>query len=297
MTVAPGATVDIVGPGTSSVTFSGSTGTLVVEDSRNFNGQISGVAGADAIDLADLTFNSSTEATFLGTATGGTLTITNGAQTEKIALTGDYLSSTWTVSSDGAGGTNVVDPVASTNWQTLKVGAGGYADGLESPPTARWSCAPTPTAPISGTGLSWQQLVTSSSMPAAFVAANPVSSGQGVYEIQMAPSNSNIMYMMYDGYVFSSTNKGTTWTQTTFAQVTENPNDTFRMYGQKMAVDPNNPNIVYVGTPQNGLWVTTNGGQTWSQVSAIRSAEPAAANILASPEFCSIRRSAAWSTA
>ena len=23
--------------------------------------------------------------------------------------------------------------------------------------------------------------------------------------------------------------------------------------GQKMAVDPNNPNVVYVGTPQNGL--------------------------------------------
>ena len=66
-----------------------------------------------------------------------------------------------------------------------------------------------------------------------------------------------------------STNKGTTWTQTSFAQVAANPNDSFRMYGQKMAVDPNNPNIVYVGTPKNGLWVTTDGGKTWAQVSAI----------------------------
>src|ERR1700727_1630541 len=41
------------------------------------------------------------------------------------------------------------------------------------------------------------------------------------------------------------------------------------MNGQKRAIDPNNPNIVYVGTPSNGLAVTTNGGQTWTSVSAI----------------------------
>ena len=234
-----------------------------------FAGQISGLSGADAIDLADLSFNSSTEATFLGTATGGTLTITNGAQTEEIALKGDYLSSTWTVSSDGAGGTSIVDPVASTNWQMMKVGAGGFADGLDIDPDGTMVVRTDTNGAYLWNGTSWQQLVTSSSMPAAFLAANPAGSGQGVYEIQMAPSNSNIMYMMFDGYVFSSANKGTTWTQTSFAQVTENANDSFRMDGQKMAVDPNNPNIVYVGTPQNGLWVTTNGGQSWSKVSAI----------------------------
>ena len=119
-------------------------------------------------------------------------------------------------------------------------------------------------------GSSWVQLVTSSSMPAAFDF-----SGQGVYEIQIAPSNSSIMYMTFDGYVFKSTNKGTTWTQTAFAgfnNTSEPANDSYRMYGQKMAIDPNNPNIVYVGTPSNGLYVTTNGGQTWSQVSAIPAA-------------------------
>ena len=269
VTVASGATVDIAGPGTDAVTFLGSTGALVVKDSLEFEGQISGLSGADKIDLTDLSFNSSTEATFLGTATGGTLTITNGAQTEEIALTGDYLSSTWTVSSDGAGGTIVVDPVVSTNWQVMKVGAGGFVDGLDVDPDGTMVARTDTNGAYLWNGTSWQQLVTSSSMPAAFIAANPVSSGQGVYEIQMAPSNSNIMYMMFDGYVFSSSNKGTTWTQTSFAQITEDPNDSYRMAGQKMAVDPNNPNIVYVGTPQNGLFVTTNGGQSWSKVSAI----------------------------
>ncbi len=36
-----------------------------------------------------------------------------------------------------------------------------------------------------------------------------------------------------------------------------------------MAVDPNNPNVVYVGTPQNGLFVTSDGGATWQSVSAV----------------------------
>jgi hypothetical protein len=38
------------------------------------------------------------------------LTVTNGTQTAEINLTGDYLASTFTASSDGHGGTTVVDP-------------------------------------------------------------------------------------------------------------------------------------------------------------------------------------------
>ncbi len=55
---------------------------------------------------------SSTEATFAGTAAGGVLTVTDGAHTAHIALRGDYRSSTFTASSDGYGGTIVVDPTA-----------------------------------------------------------------------------------------------------------------------------------------------------------------------------------------
>ena len=90
----------------------------------------------------------------------------------------------------------------------------------------------------------------------------------GVYEIQIAPSNTNILYMQYEGYVFKSTNKGTSWTQTSFPQVSARLRTTATAsFGQKMAIDPNNPNIVYVGTPLNGLFVSTNGGTTWQQVS------------------------------
>jgi photosystem II stability/assembly factor-like uncharacterized protein len=158
---------------------------------------------------------------------------------------------------------------STTQWRTMKIGAGGFVDGLDIAPDGAMVGRTDTNGAYRWTGASWRQLVTASSMPPAFVAANPVTSGQGVYEIKMAPSHPSIMYMLFDGYVFASSNKGSTWTQTSFAQVTESPNDNFRMLGQKMAVDPHNPKIVYVGTPQNGLFVTKDGGTTWSQVSGL----------------------------
>jgi hypothetical protein len=131
-------------------------------------------------------------------------------------------------------------------WTRLRIGAGGFVDGLDIAPDGDMVGRTDTNGAYRWTGKTWQQLVTATSMPAAFVAANPVTSGQGVYEIKMAPSHSSCLYMMFDGYVFASKNKGMSWTQTSFAQVTESSNDNFRVLGQKMAVDPNNPKIVYV---------------------------------------------------
>jgi hypothetical protein len=47
------------------------------------------------------------------------------------------------------------------------------------------------------------------------------------------------------------------------------PNGTYRMNGRKMAVDPNNANIVIAGTERNGLWSTTDGFNTSTLISAI----------------------------
>ena len=105
VTVADGAAAEIDGASAQSVTFTDSTGTLMLDDALAFTGEVSGLAGSDAIDLADVSYGPNTTATFLGNTSGGTLTITNGTQTANIALEGDYLSSYWTVSSDGHGGT------------------------------------------------------------------------------------------------------------------------------------------------------------------------------------------------
>ena len=267
VTIANGATVEIDGPSGQSVTFAGTTGTLKLQDAVLFTGLISGLAGADAIDLSGFAYGANVTATYLGNTTGGTLTVTDGAKTARIALSGDYLSSTWTLSSDGKGGTTVVDPTTSTNWQTLDVGGGGWVTGISIANDGTMVVRTDTNGAYLWNGSQWVQLITTSSMPAAFDF-----SGEGVYEIQVAASNSSIMYMTFDGYVFKTTNKGTTWTQTAFAGFNDSgdaSNDSYRMNGQKMAIDPNNPNIVYVGTPSNGMYVTTNGGSTWSQVSAI----------------------------
>ena len=271
ISITAGADVEIDGGAQQSVDFTSTTGTLKIDNSIEFTGQVSGLSGSDTLDLADISYGPNTSVTLLGNMTGGTLTVSDGTRVANIALRGDYLSSSWTLSSDGSGGTNVVDPVATNNWQPINIGAGGYLTGMDIAPDDTMVVRTDTYGAYLWNGAQWQQLVTASSMPTGFVAPG---NNQGVYEIQIAPSNSNIMYMMYEGDVLKSTNKGATWTETSFAQVAANPNDFYRMDGQKMAVDPDNPNIVYVGTPQNGLFVTTDGGSTWNSVSAVPGSLP-----------------------
>ena len=110
ITVGDGATTQIEGASAQSVTFTGTAGTVILDDAVAFTGQVSGLTGSDTLDLADVSYGSNTTATFSGNASGGTLTVTNGTETANIALVGDYLNSGWTLSNDGHGGTLVVDP-------------------------------------------------------------------------------------------------------------------------------------------------------------------------------------------
>jgi len=177
------------------------------------------------------------------------------------------------------------------SWNQLRIGAGGNLTGssISSDNTYVvrtdtygayiWNpSATTPQGNGGGNG-AWQQLINSSSMPPSFVDSAQLYS-QGIYEIQVAYSNSSIMYMMYimaqrrtyppNSTVYRSTNKGATWTVTNFPPVPNQtaayPNDQYRFWGQKMAVDPNDPNTVYVGTVGKGLWKTSDGGSSWTRL-------------------------------
>lgn len=118
------------------------------------------------------------------------------------------------------------------------------------------------------TGSIWRQLITDTSMPAAEVTVETFHN-EGIYEVRIAPSDTNILYMTYLGFIYKSVNKGLTWVKTAFAHVEINVADGARMQGQKMAIDPHNSDVVYVGTQANGLFVTFNGGTTWSAVASI----------------------------
>jgi hypothetical protein len=96
---------------TESVSF-GATGELVLADSTKYTGTISHFSstGRTSLDLEDIGFGGATAAHFSGNSASGVLTVTDGTHNARIKLAGDYLSSTWTLSGDGHGGTLVVDP-------------------------------------------------------------------------------------------------------------------------------------------------------------------------------------------
>jgi len=155
-----------------------------------------------------------------------------------------------------------------TTWQPLRIGAGGFLVGMDiAPDGTKVVRADTYGAYLwNPTTSQWDQLVTAQSMPEGAV----LDFAEGVYEIKIAPSNSNRLYMVYRGSVYRSDNKGGAWAKTAFATLsTVGPNDGYRNWGQKMAIDPANPDVVYVGTPQNGLFVTSNGGASWQSVGSI----------------------------
>jgi hypothetical protein len=85
---------------------------LELAQSQTYTGSISGFSktGETSLDLVDIGFVSSAEASFSGTTSSGVLTVTDGIHTAHITLIGDYTSSTFTAKRDGHGGTIVVDP-------------------------------------------------------------------------------------------------------------------------------------------------------------------------------------------
>ncbi|MGI8841956.1 MAG: hypothetical protein ACR2F8_14425, partial [Caulobacteraceae bacterium] len=98
------------------VTFIGTAGTLELAKSQSYGGTITGFSksGGTFLDLADIAFGKATTATYAGTKSGGTLTVSDGKHTATIALAGDYRSSTFVAASDGHGGTIVHDPAKAT---------------------------------------------------------------------------------------------------------------------------------------------------------------------------------------
>jgi hypothetical protein len=105
-----GATLELASPYPGTVTFASTTGTLKLDNSTSFAGTVAGMAGSDTLDLADINFATIGTPSFSGTSTAGVLTVTDGSHTANIALLGSYIASTFTVSSDGHGGTFVGDP-------------------------------------------------------------------------------------------------------------------------------------------------------------------------------------------
>jgi hypothetical protein len=143
LVVPAGGTVELTTPFSGVVSFAGSTGTLEIDNAASFTGKIAGqLAIGDVIDFANVTAGANAKISYSGNNSPGTLTVSDGTHTASVALSGNYSLANFTASSDGHGGTAVVDPPALPAGVTLQQIDGGptyYAsNGLTYAVNAGW---------------------------------------------------------------------------------------------------------------------------------------------------------------
>ncbi|HEX6426617.1 MAG TPA: secretion protein, partial [Niastella sp.] len=157
-------------------------------------------------------------------------------------------------------------------WKNVKIGAGGFVSGLVfNPAQSNQLYARTDV----GGAYRWDAATTSWTPLTDFLGQDD-ENYSGVISLATDPNDVNRVYMatgLYtqswagNGAVFSSTDKGNTWTKhdLTFKL---GGNEDGRNSGERLAVDPNKGNILFLGSSKNGLWQSTDHGSSWSQVSS-----------------------------
>ena len=97
----------------------------------------------------------------------------------------------------------------------------------------------------------------------------------GIESIATDPVNADRVYMaagMYAqpwagaGAFMRSDDRGATWKTTRMATLKMGGNDLGRGNGERLAVDPHQPKILYFGSRLNGLWQSTDESESWKPV-------------------------------
>lgn len=96
----------------------------------------------------------------------------------------------------------------------------------------------------------------------------PITDGLGPLQVEsMAadPADPNVVYLASSGEIFRSPDQGKTWTAHKIpARMAGNGNG--RCVGERLAIDPNSPNILFFGSRQDGLLASEDSGTTWIKV-------------------------------
>ncbi len=163
---------------------------------------------------------------------------------------------------------------SSYQWKQLPIGGGGWLTGIVAQPT-------TPglvyaRADVGGLykwseqTQSWSQLFVAGAVP------NLSSTDYNVESVAVSKTDPQLVYaavgLTYSltdapaGRILKSTNQGKTWTDSG-QRWQINGNGDNRQESERLAVDPNNENVVYFGSRFAGLWRSTDGAKTWSQIS------------------------------
>jgi photosystem II stability/assembly factor-like uncharacterized protein len=148
-------------------------------------------------------------------------------------------------------------------FKPLRIGGGGFLTGHRQHTDGTLVCRTDTYGAYlwDATKQEWSQLVTENTMPKADIRPDK---GQGVYDIAIAPSDSSILYMCYNSKIYRSNDKGGKWTRLALPIVTLEPNGSWRWCSGQLAVNPKDANHVLLGTPDQGLLQSRDGGKRWS---------------------------------
>jgi photosystem II stability/assembly factor-like uncharacterized protein len=169
--------------------------------------------------------------------------------------------------------TTAADLSSTYTWKPIEIGGGGFVTGLVVHPTEpglvyartdvggvyRWDEATK----------RWAQLLYADRVPTV------LDTDYEVESVAVSKSNPNVVFIASGadsasatsgaGRILKSTDRGQTWTDSGKRWLISG-NAKHRVAGERLAVDPNNEQVVYFGSRAEGLWVSTDGGATWSQV-------------------------------
>jgi photosystem II stability/assembly factor-like uncharacterized protein len=173
-----------------------------------------------------------------------------------------------------AGPARAATTAGSYTWHNVAIGGGGFIPGIVFNPgqanliyartdiggAYRWNQATSSWTPlldwVGQQNWGWNGVVSLAADP---INTNKVFAAVGMYTNSFDPNN---------GAVLRSADQGNTWTATTLP-FKLGGNMPGRAMGERLAVDPNNDNVLYLGAPSgNGLWRSTDAGVTWSKVAA-----------------------------
>ncbi len=163
---------------------------------------------------------------------------------------------------------------AQLGWESLPLGGGGYVTGIVSNTSGdaiycrtdvggalRWVPVPGDAA---GNG-HWESL-SDAMVPLGEANAKKL---MGVESIATDPTNADRVYIGAGNRIYVSQNRGVSWTLI-HPSLAMGPNQGgTRFYGERLSIDPNNPDIIWYGSIQEGLQKgvkQTNGTWTWTQI-------------------------------
>jgi photosystem II stability/assembly factor-like uncharacterized protein len=157
-------------------------------------------------------------------------------------------------------------------WKSVQIVGGGFVDGFVFHPTAKdvlyartdigGAYRRDPRTRRWEPMLDWVSYADLNLMGVESIAVDPSDPGKvylacGTYTAPDVP----------DGAILRSSDQGRTF-QRTNVPIKFGGNEAGRGNGERMAVDPNDGRILFLGTRKSGLWKSTDGAVTWTKVAS-----------------------------